>query len=363
LLEGRGMPLLFRGAARPILGWLASLPAGVLDAHPSLWVTYASALLFIQQVAGVEEKLRAAEAVLAAAGLDVDPDEQTRDLLGHIAVIRATVAVTRHDAATILVQARRALATLHPRNLPVRAATTWALAYAHQLQGDRAAAGRGYAEALAASQPIGHFIIVLMSTVGLGSIQEADNQFDLAVETYRRALELAGDPPLPVACDAHLGLARISYASNDLAAAEVHGQQALHLARQISHTDRAVACELFLARLKLGQGDAAGAAILLAAAGQQARQHSFARQLPEVAALETLLAQRRGSLAVAAEPLSERELEVLQLIAQGLSNREIGERLFLALDTVKGHNRRIFDKLQVQRRTEAVARARELGLI
>ena len=63
------------------------------------------------------------------------------------------------------------------------------------------------------------------------------------------------------------------------------------------------------------------------------------------------------------EPLSQRELEVLQLIAQGLSNREIGERLFLALDTVKGHNRKIFDKLQVQNRTEAAARARELGIL
>jgi len=51
------------------------------------------------------------------------------------------------------------------------------------------------------------------------------------------------------------------------------------------------------------------------------------------------------------------------LIAEGLSNREIGERLYVALDTVKGHNRRIFDKLQVQHRTEAVARARELGLL
>ncbi|HUZ17733.1 MAG TPA: LuxR C-terminal-related transcriptional regulator, partial [Spirochaetia bacterium] len=63
------------------------------------------------------------------------------------------------------------------------------------------------------------------------------------------------------------------------------------------------------------------------------------------------------------EPLSRRELEVLQLIGQGLSNCEIGARLFLALDTVKGHNRRIFDKLHVQRRTEAIARARELGLL
>lgn len=63
------------------------------------------------------------------------------------------------------------------------------------------------------------------------------------------------------------------------------------------------------------------------------------------------------------EPLSPRELEILRLIDQGLSNREIGARIFLALDTVKGHNRRIFDKLQVQRRTEAIARARELGLL
>jgi LuxR family maltose regulon positive regulatory protein len=63
------------------------------------------------------------------------------------------------------------------------------------------------------------------------------------------------------------------------------------------------------------------------------------------------------------EPLSQREREVLRLIGQGLSNREISERLFLALDTVKGHNRKIFEKLAVQRRTEAVARARELGLL
>jgi LuxR family maltose regulon positive regulatory protein len=63
------------------------------------------------------------------------------------------------------------------------------------------------------------------------------------------------------------------------------------------------------------------------------------------------------------DPLSERELEILQLIGDGLSNREVSERLFIALDTVKGHNRNIYQKLQVKRRTEAVARARELGLI
>jgi LuxR family transcriptional regulator, maltose regulon positive regulatory protein len=63
------------------------------------------------------------------------------------------------------------------------------------------------------------------------------------------------------------------------------------------------------------------------------------------------------------EPLSTRELEILKLIAQGLSNREIGERLYLALNTVKGYNQKIFDKLQVESRTEAIARARQLGLL
>jgi len=63
------------------------------------------------------------------------------------------------------------------------------------------------------------------------------------------------------------------------------------------------------------------------------------------------------------ESLTPRELEVLQLVAQGLSNKEISVRLYLALSTVKGHNQRIFEKLQVQRRTEAVAKAQEMGLL
>ncbi|MBE0672619.1 MAG: AAA family ATPase [Anaerolineales bacterium] len=63
------------------------------------------------------------------------------------------------------------------------------------------------------------------------------------------------------------------------------------------------------------------------------------------------------------EPLTERELEILRLIAAGHSNAVIGQRLYLALSTVKGHNLRIFNKLQAENRTEAVARARELGLI
>lgn len=63
------------------------------------------------------------------------------------------------------------------------------------------------------------------------------------------------------------------------------------------------------------------------------------------------------------EPLSERELQVLALIASGASNREISEELVLALGTVKKHINNIFGKLNVNSRTQAVARARQLNLL
>jgi LuxR family transcriptional regulator, maltose regulon positive regulatory protein len=504
LIEGKGMPLHFRGAVAPVLNWLESLPKAVLDAWPSLWTAYASTLLVTGQGTRVEQALQAAEAALQGT----EPDDKTRDLVGRVAAIRATVAASRNQVETIITQSRRALEYLHPNNLAFRTSTAWKLGFAYHLQGDRAAASQAYTDVISIGQASGNTVFTLMATIGLGNLQEADNQLTLAAETYRRVLQLFGDQPLPFACEAHLGLARICYEWNNLSAAEQHAQQSIQLARQIEHNDRFVACEVFLARLKLAQGDVDGAAALLTQADRSARQYNFVYQMPEVAAAQILALLRQGNLAAAmrlarthelsisqarlhlaqgdpsaaltalgpfhqqveakgwederlkvmvveavalqahgerdkavqvlsdalalaepggfirifvdeglpmaelltrmkeaggrmkeyihillaafprtedrglrtevaeslhsvlnsqssslVEPLSQRELEVLHLIAHGLSNREIGERLFLALSSVKGHTRNIFGKLQVQRRTEAVARARQLGLL
>ncbi len=497
LLEGKGMPLHFLGAVTALLTWLESLPKKALDARPSLWVRSASLLLMTGQTTGVEEKLQAAEAAMPRA----EPDDTTRDLVGQIAAARATLALTRYQAEPMLAQSRRALEYLRPNRLASRATAHWTLGFAYWTLGDRAAARRAYTEAIALSQACGHIFTTILATIGLGNIQEADNQLYLAAESYQRALQLAGEPPLPVASEAHLGLARVLYEWNNLDEAAQHGRQSLQLARQYDRViDRFVLCEVLLARLKLAQGDVAGAAALLSEAGQSARQHNFVDRLPDVAAAHVLTLLRQGHLAAAAhlaqthelllsqarvylaqgdssaalavlsswrqqveargwqderlkvlvlqavvleahgeqdqalhllcdalslaapggfirtfvdeglpmahllsqaaargvmpdylgkllavckaeehkseatsylpppaqsliEPLSPREVEVLQLMAQGLSNQEMSERLFLALDTVKGHNKKIFGKLQVQRRTEAVARARELGLL
>lgn len=61
--------------------------------------------------------------------------------------------------------------------------------------------------------------------------------------------------------------------------------------------------------------------------------------------------------------LTERELDVLKNIADGKSNQEIAQGLFISIHTVKTHTTNIFDKLQVKRRTQAVLRAKELGIL
>ncbi len=61
--------------------------------------------------------------------------------------------------------------------------------------------------------------------------------------------------------------------------------------------------------------------------------------------------------------ITKRELEILELIAQGMSNREIAEKLFVSENTVKTHSSRLFDKLSAKRRTQAVQIGKELGII
>ena len=71
----------------------------------------------------------------------------------------------------------------------------------------------------------------------------------------------------------------------------------------------------------------------------------------------------REAAGILVEPLSERELEVLRLIASGMANKDVARDLFVAVSTVKTHVNSICRKLDARNRTEAVARARELGLL
>lgn len=510
LIDHKGMAIHLRGAVMAILRWLDSLPPERLNAKPRLLWRHASLLLVNGHTTGVEEKLNLAERAINHGAAARDDS-----LIGHIAAARATLALTRYQPDTMIEQSQRALAHLAPTLLSARANAHWTMGYAHLLRGERVAARQAMSEAIALSKAANAPFTLILSTIGMGNVQEQDNELHPAAETYRQVLALGSEQPMQIMCEAQLGLARVLYEWNDLVGAQRHGQQGNTLARQYeSVIDRFIVCEVFLARVQLAQGDLAGAVQRLTQTEQEARQRHFLHRIPEIAAAQVQAFLQQGNVAAAAalaaalaaaqtaalaaslaqtqsialsfsqarvklaqndptaalpilnalreqaeakawmdeqlkikvlravalsaqgdqvqalqwlgaalaqaepqgfirlfvdegaamarllfalqergempvyvgkllaafeatptpasarnsstpliEALSQREQEVLQLIAQGLSNRDIGERLSLALDTVKGHNRKIFEKLQVQRRTEAVATARNLGLV
>jgi LuxR family maltose regulon positive regulatory protein len=94
------------------------------------------------------------------------------------------------------------------------------------------------------------------------------------------------------------------------------------------------------------------------------RSRVSARYLRKLlAALERDASGAGSKTAALCEPLSERELEVLQLIAAGKTNRRISSELFVSVGTVKTHINNVYRKLDAHSRTQAVARARELKLL
>ena len=208
-------------------------------------------LLINGQTAGVAEKLQSAEKALSVILQGAEPDDNVRGLIGQIAAATATLALTRYDVDAMISQSHRALEYLHPGNLFTRATANWTLGYAYLLRGERVAARLAFTESISLSQEAGAIFSLILATIGLGNIQEADNELYQAAETYQRVLQWVGDRPQQIIGEAHLGLARILYEWNDLEAAQQHGEQSLQLAHQYeSVIDRFLICEVFLARLK-----------------------------------------------------------------------------------------------------------------
>ena len=113
--------------------------------------------------------------------------------------------------------------------------------------------------------------------------------------------------------------------------------------------------------LKAISGDELAHAIRTVAAGGALIDPTVTRKV--VAEFARLAPPARAVDAGLAEPLAAREVEILRLVAQGLSNREIAQRLFLAEGTVKNYVTALLQKIGVRDRTQAALRGRELGLL
>jgi LuxR family transcriptional regulator, maltose regulon positive regulatory protein len=133
-------------------------------------------------------------------------------------------------------------------------------------------------------------------------------------------VELSGDPPRTIASEAHLGLARIYYEWNDLDAAHQHGQQCLQLTRQIEGVDTFASYAVFLARMRLAQGDIPSAITIVDEAEAFLRQHNFLFRMRDIAAARVLILLRLGDLRAAARLADVDQLPLSQArvyLAQG----------------------------------------------
>jgi LuxR family transcriptional regulator, maltose regulon positive regulatory protein len=515
--------------------WLEALPAEVVRSRPRLCLAQAFAAVTAVRLEAAASLLDDAERALADRG--DKPEEPFEPSVGRaasvlanvpagIALARAVLARMHGDAEQTTEFSRQALAQLGEGERMLRSQAEWYLAVADWLCGRLPEAEQALA-GLATEQLAAGAGYVAPNYHDLGLVQRARGRLEAALGTYRQLLEVAaapGQPVLPAAGVAHVGMAEVLYERGQLDAALDHATQGVALARQVGWTRSLVAGLAILAWIRHAQGDRAGALAAIAEAervqlsravvgpfnplpalrarlalaqgevseaARWVQQHGLtpddqpsypregeylvlarvllARQAPEralgllerlhalaaaqarvgsvieVLALQALalaaagdheralaalaealtlaapedylrvfldegapMASLLGKLATSpakvravtttplarahldrlihafnrqglpilgrprpggavapglVEPLSPRELEVLELLADGRSNQAVAEELVISLDTVKRHVSHVLDKLGAANRTQAVTRARDLGLL
>ena len=319
-----------RGEFATLRSWLDALPAAVVRTDLLLSTFYAYSLALAGQVDGVNGRLTDAEAAIPAAAAAGNPSAVTVPV--HIAMIRSIVARLEHDVAGAVAHAERAVALVPPALSPERRALVLGDAQAilgHALldAGELDRAIGAYREARPLLREAGN-------RLGEADITRNLTRLEVRRGRLRAALEVCDDTlvdasgsrvELPALAPVYLARAEVLERMGEPSATEA-AEQALQLAQRSGDV------------VTLGE----------------------ARTL-----LERVRARhaRRSMQAQLVEPLSERELEVLRLVAAGRSNRQIAAELFLALGTVKSHVHAIAGKLGATNRVEATARARELGLL
>lgn len=197
----------------------------------------------------------------------------------------------------------------------------------------------------------------------LAARAEAAGDLGTAIEHAREAVRLAEEPRQPLALlHGHRLLARVEISRSRYSDASSHLQAALDLARACEVPIELALTQIVEAQLAVASGSIEAAHAPVAAARKTCERLRARPALDQIADLESRLMGRAGS-ARARGGLSERELEVLRLVAQGLSDAEVAERLFISRRTVSGHLQSIYNKLGVTSRTAAAAFAFENQLV
>jgi LuxR family maltose regulon positive regulatory protein len=351
-----------RGQRATVARWLDRLPDAAITANPP--VAYVAA--WIRGYSGASKQ----ECERWLAVLEDPTWEGTlQDGVSSLAFAGnlARAALVFDDLGGAAAAGRRALELAGPKSAPFWWMAQSALGHALYLSGQAAAARPDLEELVrrvpAAAQPVA--VVLALAVLSLLAGDQDDDR--TAMVLARRAAATADAQGLsaePMCAIAYAALGRALARRGELAEAEEQLRRALAPVGIDSMAVPRAFVLLQLAPVRRGQGDLAGAQAL----ATQARE--LIGRFPDPGLLPALLEQTERALAPpprrrieAAAPLTERELVVLRLLPTRLSTREISRELSVSVNTVRSQVQAIYRKLQASTRAEAVAHARELGLL
>jgi LuxR family transcriptional regulator, maltose regulon positive regulatory protein len=271
------------------------------------------------------------------------------------------------DVGRSLQAARRALELAGPDPSPYRWMAQAALGHALYLSGQPVQARPPLEELVRRVPPAAQPYAVITALAVLSLIAGDQDEGPTAEALTHRVAEVADARAIsaePLCGIVWLALGRALTRRGQLAEAEEQLQRALALCQIDSMAMHRGHALLLLASVRHGQGDLPGARVLVGQAGELIERFADPGVLPALLeqAQRTLGSAARQRVDVAAT-LTERELAVLRLLPTRLSTRDIGRELWVSVHTVRSHVRAIYRKLGVTTRAEAVARARQLGLL
>ncbi len=311
-------------------GWLDRLPEALVRSDALLSSRYAWTLVLAGRTEGVEGRLADAEAAMPTAIAAREPAERVP---AHVALIRSIAARIDGDLPGAIAHAEQALALVpvapSPMNDALVADARAILGHAFVEAGDFDRAIDAYRAARPVEERARNWIAVADITRNHARLEARRGRVHAALEE----------------CDAVLATLARAGAVDLPAVAPVHLARAEALARLGDH----------------GAVAAAERAMELARRGGDAVTLREARSVHDRAAAHRAIGDPTRKRLV--EPLTERELEVLQLVGAGRSNRQIAAELYVTVGTVKTHVHAISGKLGAANRVEAVALAREHGLL
>jgi LuxR family maltose regulon positive regulatory protein len=356
-----------RGRPATVVRWLDALPEAAVESDPRLCVARARTSLYLRRFEDVDRWVSAAERATGGGG----PSEAAASVGSGAALLRAARLHMLGDVAAASRAARRAVELERDEPSQAQAMARAALGVTLYWSGE-AEAEATLEEAIQVAEGTGDIVALLTALGYMAAIHLQRGELDEADEMLDRIATLVSDNPSLsefMTTMALVGRGKVLEQRGQLDEADRLIGHAVELSRASAGLIEGSYGLLALAEVRHRQGAVQEAARLLSRARRVIRgcpDPGILRQMLERAErrLHSEAKRRiRSSRLTPAPDLSARELAVLRLLGTRLSRREIGGELFVSENTVKTHMRGLYAKLAASSREEAVARARELGLL